>query len=697
MKKLLLLCVLLLAGTAEAQPFQRETNTIPVEIYGWQPFSPWTGGYSLTAPELCDIDGDGDLDFFLGHDIWYPAFYMNTGTSNQPYFLWITNTYEPLRSAMENSNTAPRFCDIDHDGDFDVFINCLFARTNYYENIGDRNNPEFVLVIDTLKSSDGIVIGGEHTEFADIDSDGDFDLFAGRYYGTIDFYTNIGTSDSFSFRLTEPNFEGIDVGTQADPRLIDIDSDGDLDLLIGNGDGNIWYYQNIGNSVNYNFQLVTTQFEGIDVSSFATPTAADIDGDSDYELFIGLDANQDPDAPRGCLFYERNNGTPSFYNFEHITAEYLTMDEGYYCQGEFVDIDADNDYDMLLASGQNMSFFENIGTSTEPYFRLVTEQFANMNFSSGCYPKFYDIDNDGDFDIANSEGSFTYARVNFYQNVGTPQSAIFQGWFEVYQSGALGGSIDIADIDDDGDGDLFIGDGWGDLYYFENTGTPHQPSFSFVSQNYQGIHYPSNIYPTFSDFDQDGDFDLFFSGVYGGYGYAYYENIGTSTNPQLSLITTNYFGENYGGKVSFSDIDADSDLDCFFTLQQGGVNFLRNLAINGITDPRFKPISPTETTLSLFPNPSNAGTVVRFTLPRAGLVRVELFDVEGRNVGAHCERPVGEAGGFQGARSAPLQETWFPAGTHDLRLDASDLPSGVYLVRLETPQQQVTGKVVVVK
>ncbi|MCX6640780.1 MAG: T9SS type A sorting domain-containing protein [bacterium] len=84
-------------------------------------------------------------------------------------------------------------------------------------------------------------------------------------------------------------------------------------------------------------------------------------------------------------------------------------------------------------------------------------------------------------------------------------------------------------------------------------------------------------------------------------------------------------------------------------------------------------------TLSLFPNPSNAGAVVRFTLPGAGLVRVGLFDVNGRDIGA-----TSASGG------SPLQETWFPAGTHDLRLDAKDLPSGVYLVRLDAGQQRIS-------
>jgi hypothetical protein len=81
--------------------------------------------------------------------------------------------------------------------------------------------------------------------------------------------------------------------------------------------------------------------------------------------------------------------------------------------------------------------------------------------------------------------------------------------------------------------------------------------------------------------------------------------------------------------------------------------------------------------LSVTPNPFNASTRLPFDPPLAELVKVEVFDLAGRNVGN-----VGFAtnsGPFGG--ESDLQ--WMQAGYHEVRFDGSDLPSGVYLVRVE--------------
>ncbi|MCX6641050.1 MAG: T9SS type A sorting domain-containing protein [bacterium] len=67
--------------------------------------------------------------------------------------------------------------------------------------------------------------------------------------------------------------------------------------------------------------------------------------------------------------------------------------------------------------------------------------------------------------------------------------------------------------------------------------------------------------------------------------------------------------------------------------------------------------------LGAFPNPFNPSTTIRFTLPQAAQVALEVFDINGRVVGVqHVE---------------PLQ-----AGEQSIPFDGSDLPSGVYLYRL---------------
>ncbi len=78
------------------------------------------------------------------------------------------------------------------------------------------------------------------------------------------------------------------------------------------------------------------------------------------------------------------------------------------------------------------------------------------------------------------------------------------------------------------------------------------------------------------------------------------------------------------------------------------------------------------------PNPTSSGTAIRFALPSAGRVQVEMFNVSGQKV----------ATPFDG---------WLDAGRHTVSIQAAGLPSGVYLVRFEGGGRISTAKLVLVK
>ncbi len=90
------------------------------------------------------------------------------------------------------------------------------------------------------------------------------------------------------------------------------------------------------------------------------------------------------------------------------------------------------------------------------------------------------------------------------------------------------------------------------------------------------------------------------------------------------------------------------------------------------------------------PNPFNGETVLSFELPIASFVRLEVFDVNGRPVGAHgCASTPG------GGSTPALQ--WYPAGTHHITFDGRDLPSGIYLARLQAGELTSVQKLVLMK
>ncbi|MFH1862133.1 MAG: T9SS type A sorting domain-containing protein, partial [bacterium] len=94
-------------------------------------------------------------------------------------------------------------------------------------------------------------------------------------------------------------------------------------------------------------------------------------------------------------------------------------------------------------------------------------------------------------------------------------------------------------------------------------------------------------------------------------------------------------------------------------------------------------LTPAEfTLLPPFPNPFNPSTTIRFSLPQAALVKLEVFDVKGRNVGA---------------KQSAACFAHYAAGTHEIPFDGSGLPSGIYFARLMVGDYSVVQKLVLMK
>ena len=143
---------------------------------------------------------------------------------------------------------------------------------------------------------------------ADIDGDGDLDLFIGNRGGNTRLFRNTAAPSSSdpAYAAAEINPFGITgVGRSASPTLTDIDRDGDLDVFIGNADGNTLFFRNTatpGSSTPAYAAAITNPFGITDVGRAASPTLTDIDGDGDLDLFIG---NRD-----GNTLFFRNNAAP---------------------------------------------------------------------------------------------------------------------------------------------------------------------------------------------------------------------------------------------------------------------------------------------------------------------------------------------------------------------------------------------------
>ena len=576
--------------TAQPLQFELQPGAFPASINGWQMYQPWAGGMDDTTPELCDIDNDGDLDFFCGSSQSYISYFENKGNINFANFQYITYNFDSLYmpyGGIDNP-TDIDFADINGDSMYDAFIGGAYVFL-YYNN-GTANSPNFIGIYDTLYDISLNIINGTHVSLIDIDQDGDYDLFAGHYTGYIKYYENIGTSTNYAFQLVSSNwFNTYTSEGYTDPCFADLDADGDLDLLVGTGQGKIYYYQNQGTAQNPQMVLITNNFCNIDVGEDASPELADIDGDGDLDLLVGRDSGTNESAmTQGDVYYYENIGTPQDYSFQFVTTNYLTFDNSNLNYPNFIDIDGDGDADLLTSLYYHILFYRNQGTVGNPNFVYETDNFGGISVFN-ISPWFRDIDGDGDYDLFCGTSAIPGPPgLYLFLNQGTPQSPNYVLYSSNIVPGVFtqGSAIIIpgtADIDTDGDQDLFVSDMTGHFYFWENIGTPTQFQFQFITSNWQNIYTGINIRRSFCfyDIDHDGDLDLFYDiiSASAGWSLGFYRNVGTPQVANMVLEAEDVFPELYIMEPApyLVDIDRDGDGDLFVGDGYGGIRFFRNL------------------------------------------------------------------------------------------------------------------------
>ncbi|MGI9509493.1 MAG: FG-GAP-like repeat-containing protein, partial [Geminicoccaceae bacterium] len=281
--------------------FQINSSTGEVSVTGGAPsFTEITGAGSpvnglatdiYATPTLVDIDGDGDLDMFVGDNSGSMKFFENEGSASNPSFASsVTNPFGFVDIGVES---APTFADLDNDGDLDALVAESDGTLNYFENTGSANNPSFA---SPTGNPFGLQDVGSYASatFVDIDNDGDQDVFVGEQFGNFYYMENTGTANSPSFATATMNPFGLsDLGFLVDIKFADIDSDGDLDAFVGEDSGNTYHLENTGGASNPAFAAaVANPFGLTDVGSESSLAFGDLNGDGALDIVAADSSGQ---------------------------------------------------------------------------------------------------------------------------------------------------------------------------------------------------------------------------------------------------------------------------------------------------------------------------------------------------------------------------------------------------------------------
>ncbi|MFZ4543651.1 MAG: T9SS type A sorting domain-containing protein [Saprospiraceae bacterium] len=217
------------------------------------------------APFMLDINNDGKKDFIAapnainGSEDQNTAWlYENEGTSKIPKFTFLQKNFLSNEMIDLGSYSYPTIGDITGDGLEDLvvgignrFINPTEqeGRLVLYKNIGSTGNPSFELTDDNWLNFKQFSNSTYHftPTLGDLDNDGDLDLLVGEYNGQLFYVQNIaGAGKAAVFASPIYGFQNIDVGLHSTPCIVDMNNDGLSDLVLGERNGNFNYLQNKG-------------------------------------------------------------------------------------------------------------------------------------------------------------------------------------------------------------------------------------------------------------------------------------------------------------------------------------------------------------------------------------------------------------------------------------------------------------------
>lgn len=310
------------------------------------------GNETTSDVALGDVDGDGDLDAIAAH-FPHATLYLNSGG-----VFTASSTNFPAASAVALGN-------LDGDADLDLVLGTAAGAEVWFYTNGAFTTTGQTLGADEVNA---IALG-------DLDGDGDVDIVLAHCGAPDAIWLNASGLQGSALGTFIDSGQYFGNETTNDAALGDVDSDGDLDLVLARygGDSALLLNDGIGH-----FTVSAQQLSATSVDAVAF---GDLDGDGDLDLFL---------ANRAHPVRLNVDGAGTF-----VASGTLTLPDqvGAVALG---DVDGDGDLDAFLGRGGEADYANavwlNDGTG------VFTDSGQGLGNSGTLAVALGDLDGDGDLD-----------------------------------------------------------------------------------------------------------------------------------------------------------------------------------------------------------------------------------------------------------------------------------------------------------
>ena len=455
-----------------------------------------------------------------------------------------------------------------------------------------------------------------------------------------------------------------------------------LNLLINDGDSQFATM----NDVNQNFPIGNGSGTSAFIESFPAAFYVDVNNDNARDLIVSPNTNNNAEDFESIMLFlnTASDNSPSFEFQQTNFLQEQTLDFGTGAYPAILDYNNDGLKDLIIGNygyhqdnnpSSQLALLRNIGSPIEPHFEVVDRDFANLSMLAldtaigasvnGLSPAFADLDDDGDQDLILGDSN---GRIHYFKNTASIGS---EPQFELENVNFY--SIDINqyaspflfDMNEDGLVDLVIGKVDGTLSYAQNNGTATNPVFDVLTNNFGSVSVSNNdgSYGFSKPFiyKENEEINLLVGSESGR--IYHYNGITNNISGTFNLVDSYFHGIDEGKNcaIVFDDFTNDNKRDLVLGMQTGGLLYYKNEAFSN----NYSELIQSD--IDIYPNPSSSFLIIE---PKNVSTKISIYSIIGRLI-----------------TSQEINGT--------TKINVKDYEPSTYLVRIEQPQRAFWKKIII--